>query len=72
MAADMAMTWNVVLTWQVMWLVTSALQPIFEWAQFRVDLISAQYLIFANLYTAHLSKQKFHPKSHNKQLQPKL
>ena len=67
MAADMAMTWNVVLTWQVTWQstwqvtwrVTSTLQPIFEWAQFRVDLISAQYLIFANLYTAHLPKQKF-------------
>ena len=55
------MTWNVVLTWQVTWWVTSTLQPIFEWAQFRVGLISAQHLILANqiqFYTQPIYQNK--------------
>ena len=40
MAADMAMTWEVGLTWQstwqVTWRVTIAAHPMSRWAQFRV------------------------------------
>ena len=67
--ADMAMMWK--YWWRGRW---SQPQPIFEWTQFKVGLISAQHLLLANqiqLYTQPIYQNKSFSPKHNKQLQPK-